>query len=267
MSYNWIDAKLFSLNTIMLMDSWIFRTVARNEDPEFKKKLGLSLSGNPEVYWYIVNKCPERKEYYDSLITSTRTGYSPDEIRECEVYVLDCLDWAVVYVYPEMMEELPYIKDWDSDRLLSMADFKDKVVLDIGSGTGRLAFAAATTARCVYACEPVGRLREYMREKQKRLSAKNLYGVDGLIEMLPFPDGMFDIVMSGHVFGDDFEAELREMNRVTRSGGYIIDCPGEDDRKKPEGPVKELVDYGFQFSHYISKNGGDVYRYWWQKPV
>ena len=98
MSYNWIDAKLFSLNTIMLMDSWIFRTVARNEDPEFKKKLGISLSGNPEVYWYIVNKCPERKEYYDSLITSTRTGYSPDEIRECEVYVLDCLDWAVVSV-------------------------------------------------------------------------------------------------------------------------------------------------------------------------
>ena len=92
MSYNWIDAKLFSLNTIMLMDSWIFRTVARNEDPEFKKKLGISLSGNPEVHWYIVNKCPERKEYYDSLVTSKPTGNSPDEIRECEIYILDELD-------------------------------------------------------------------------------------------------------------------------------------------------------------------------------
>ena len=165
------------------------------------------------------------------------------------------------------MEELPYIKDWDSNRLLSMTEFKDKVVLDIGSGTGRLAFAAATTARCVYACEPVDRLREYMHEKQKRLSVKNLYVVDGSIEMLPFPDKMFDIVMSGHVSGDDFEAELREMSRVTRPGGYIIDCPGEDDRNKPEGPVKDLIEYGFRSSHYISKSGGDVYRYWWQKPV
>ena len=267
MPFGWIDANQFSFNTLLLMDSRIFRIVARNEETEFKKKLSISLSGNPQVYWYIVNKCPERKEYYDELVASAPTGCSQDEIRECETYVLDNLDWAVVYVYPEIMEELPYIKDWDNDRLLSMTDFKDKVVLDIGSGTGRLAFAAAKVARHVYACEPIDRLREYMRKKQKRLSVKNLYIIDGSIELLPFHEGMFDIVMSGHVLGDDFKAELREMSRVTRPGGYIIDCPGEDDRKKPEGPAKELIELGFQSSHYISKNGGDVYRYWWRKPL
>ena len=37
------------------------------------------------------------------------------------------------------------------DRLLSMADFTDKIVLDVGRGTGRLAFAATSKAKMVYA--------------------------------------------------------------------------------------------------------------------
>jgi len=267
MPSGWIDAKQFPFDTLLLMDRWIFRTIARKEDPEFRQKLAISLSGNPKVHWYIVNKCPERKEYYDELVASVTAGCSIEEMRDSENFVLDALDWAVVYVYPEIMEKLPYIKDWNNDRLLSITDFSDKTVMDIGSGTGRLAFAAATVARHVYACEPVDRLREYMREKQKRLNVNNLYVTDGSIELLPFHDEFFDIVVSGHVLGDDFKVELREMSRVTRPGGYIIDCPGEDDRKIPEDPARELIEYGFQYSHYVSRNGGDVYRHWWQKPL
>jgi len=55
------------------------------------------------------------------------------------------------------------------------------------------------------------------------------------------------------------------MSRITRPGGWIIDCPGEDDRKMPEGPKKELIRLGFSYSHYVSKTGGDVYRHWRQK--
>lgn len=265
MSYGWINAKQFSFNTLLLMDRWIFRNIAKNQHPEFKKNLAIALAGNPTVYWYIINKCPERQDYYSTLVEKAPGNRSRDEIRNSEVYVLDALDWAVVYVYPEIMENLPYINDWDNERLLSITDFSDKIVLDIGSGTGRLAFAAATVAKTVYACEPVDRLREYMREKQKRLKVDNLYVIDGTVEMLPFPNESFDIVVSGHITGDDYEAEWHEMSRVTRPDGYIIDCPGEDDRKKPEGPSKEMIGLGFEYSHYVSKTGGDVYRYWRQK--
>ena len=65
---------------------------------------------------------------------------------------------------------------------------------------------------------------------------------------------------------EDYEDELHERMRVTKPGGYIIDCPGEDDRKQPEGPKKEPLELGFQYLHYTSKLGGDVYRYWIQKP-
>ena len=65
--------------------------------------------------------------------------------------------------------------------------------------------------------------------------------------------------------GTNHQAEWLEMSRVIKPGGYIIDCPGEDDRKKPDGPSKEWIELGFEYSHYVSKTGGDVYRYWKQK--
>lgn len=265
MSFGWIDAKHFSFKTLLLMDRKILREIATNKEPKFTENLGIALAANPVVHWYIVNKCPERREHYDTLVSKATGDYSGKRVRDAEIYVLDAVDWAVVYVYPEIMENLPYIKDWDSDRLLSITDFSGKTVLDIGAGTGRLTFAAAPLAKVVFACEPFDRLREYLREKAKRLKFNNVYVTDGTIEALPFPDESFDIVMSGHVLGTDYEAEWREMSRVTRSGGYIIDCPGEEHRKKPDGPAKELIRLGFEYSHYVSSTGGDVYRYWKRK--
>lgn len=83
--------------------------------------------------------------------------------------------------------------------------------------------------------------------------------LDGTCERIPFEDGAFDIVMSGHVVGDDYDRELRELERVVRSGGWILDCPGEDDRKKPLD--QELLRRGFEHFFYESKTGGHVYRY------
>ncbi|MBN2075198.1 MAG: class I SAM-dependent methyltransferase [Dehalococcoidales bacterium] len=262
MSFGWIDAAKFSIHTLLLMDRWIFRVIAENPNPELMNNLATVITGNEAVYWYIVNKCPEKKHYYDSLVKNVSGTFSKEQVREAEIKVLDELDWAVVYVYPEIMEKLPYIAEWKPDRLLSMADFEAKTVLDIGSGTGRLAFAAATVAKVVYASEPVDRLREYMREKISHENIGNVFVIDGTIQSIPFHDDFFDIVMSGHTFGDDYDSELREMTRVTKPGGYIIDCPGEDDRKRSDGPSQPLIELEFDYSHYSSKLGGDIYRYW-----
>lgn len=262
MSYGWIDAKAYSINTLLLMDAWIVRYISHIENAEFNQRLSVILSANPAICWYFGNKCPDRKEYYEILARSSRGELTSDYVRECEINVLDALETFIVYLYPEIMDELPYIKTWDKKRLLSLADFTNKTVLDIGSGTGRLALAAAPLAKWVYACEPVDRLREYLREKLQRLQIQNVYVVDGTLEMLPFPNQSFDIVISGHVFGDDHRRELGFMNRVTRTGGYIIDCPGEEIQKQPNGPKREMLDLGFEYKHYESELGGDVYQYW-----
>jgi SAM-dependent methyltransferase len=267
MSYGWIDARQFSFNTLLLMDRWIFREIVKNQNQAFQKKLGLALAENPVVLWYILNKCPEMADRYRSIAESASANPSPEEVRECEIYVLNAIDWAVVYMYPEIMENLPYIKDWNPERLISITDFNDKIVLDIGAGTGRLTFAVSSLAKAVYAIEPVDRLRAYIREKARHLNLDNVYASDGMIERLSFASETFDIVMSGHVLGDNYTAEYEEMNRVTKPGGYFVDCPGEDDRKKPEGPSIEMIRLGFEYTHYISNKGGDVYRYWKQKST
>lgn len=266
MAYGWINGEDFSFNTFLLFDTWIINNLPKKQYPDFIRNFSIALSGNPVVHWYLNTRCPEHRKYFNSLARSAPKNLTPEEIRQAEIWVLEEMDATVVYAYPEIMDKLSYITEWDAERLLEITDFSGKTVLDIGSGTGRLAFAAATVARTVYASEPVNRLREYMRKKKSRLKVDNIFIVDGKMMDIPFHDEFFDIVMSGHTFGEEYEDELHEMMRVTKPGGYIIDCPGEDDRKRPEGPKKEPLELGFQYRYYTSKLGGDVYRYWIQKP-
>ena len=60
-------------------------------------------------------------------------------------------------------------------------------------------------------------------------SYDNVYTVDGLITDIPFPDAFADVTMSGHVYGDQPQEELAEMLRVTRPGGMVVLCPGNND--------------------------------------
>ena len=43
--------------------------------------------------------------------------------------------------------------------------------------------------------------------------------------------------MGGHVFGDEPEAEWRELERVTKPGGWVILCPGNNDVEDESAPV------------------------------
>lgn len=272
MSFNWINAQDYSFNSILLMDRWILRYlvgmgtsgVGHYANVEYRRHLGIALAYNPAVCWYFIHRCPEAKERVQDLIKDIPGGLSPEEVRRSEIYVLDAKETFMVYVYPEVMESrCAYIRDWDPEKLLSMVDFTDKIVLDIGSGTGRLAFAAAQKARKVYASEPVDCLREFMRDKIKRLKIKNMVVLDAVVENIPYENDTFDIVMSAYVFGDDYDAEYAQMVRVVKPGGYIIVCNGEEDSKRDK-PSADLLRLGFEFSHYVSKNAGDVYRYWKQ---
>ena len=197
----------------------------------------------------------------EKLTEEAPNALTNDEIRNAEVFFINEIDTMIVYLYPNDMNNLcPYIRDWDKDKLLSLVDFSDKVVLDIGSGTGRLAFAAATKAKKVYASEPADRMREFMRDKIATEKISNVVVLDGTIESITFEDSTFDIVMSGYVLGLDYAHEVANMERVCKNGGYIIVCEGENET---EWHLREpLLSLGFKHLHYLSKLGGDCYRYW-----
>jgi SAM-dependent methyltransferase len=260
MSLNWINVEDFSFYSFLLMERFQIRLMCGNGgSEEWRYNMGISLVYNPAVKWYFTHRCPECAPFVEEITVDIPKGLGPDEIRRAEVFALASVEDFVTYTKPEIMDaSCNFIYGWDKSRLFELADFRDKVVLDVGSGSGRLAFAAAAQARQVYASEPVDTLREYLRGKIASEEIRNIRVVDGMAHSLPYPDDTFDIVMSGHVVGDDYDAEIAELTRVVKSGGWLLDCPGEDDRKRPSGG--ELERRGWEVFHYTSKLGGDVYR-------
>ena len=94
--------------------------------------------------------------------------------------------------------------------------------LDVGCGTGELAFMAAATGATVTGAD----LSPVLVETARRQAAER--GVDvafevGDAEALPYPDAGFDIVTSsvGAIFAPDHGAVASELARVCRPGGNL----------------------------------------------
>jgi SAM-dependent methyltransferase len=258
MALNWIDVTNLSFNTLLLLErvqlSWLPGWLP---EPE----LGTALKANPAVEWYFRHKNPDINPWVDQVMAQADPEASPGQIRQAEGRILRSINDLIVYaVNPQIYAELPFL-GWDSSELSGLTDFRDKLVIDVGSGTGRLAFIAAEAgARAIFAVEPVGNLRVYIKETARKRGIKDVYPMDGLITELPFPDDFVDIVMGGHVFGGHPEAEEAEMVRVAKPGGMVILCPGNND--KDEGWHQFLVDQGFEWSRFEEPKDGIKRKYW-----
>lgn len=266
MSYNWINAEDYTMDTLLLFDRWVIRYImAENAwynsgKRSYTTDMAKALSRYPYVKDFCVKKAPECGNFIKELNAADIGGTNETESREAEISILHALETFVVYAYPDVMEQADYIRCWNPQRLYEIAELKDKIVLDVGAGTGRLAFAAAKRAKRVYASEPCDTLREYMRDKIRQDGIKNVRVLDGEAMNLPFEDCTFDVVMSGHVIGDHYDEEIAEMSRVLKDGGLLVCCNGDDGFRR-EAPDKELVDRGFEFFSHETSEGGIVYNY------
>ena len=265
MGLGWINPEDYSFNSFLLMERFQIRFMMesggwRNNKDEWKRSMGAALNAHPAVAWYFKRRCPECTALVDEIMAGAPTLTDAAEIRKSEVYALISVEDFTIYTTTEKMAaNCDFIRGWNKERLFALADLTGKTVLDVGAGSGRLAFAAAEKAAWVYASEPVGTLREFMREKIKREGIKNVRVLDGLVTELPFPDGTFDVVMSGHVLGDDWAKEIAELTRVCKSGGWLIDCRGDSERDMKPSP--ELTSRGWEEIYYVGSFGKDVYNH------
>lgn len=263
MPLGWIDVTELSFNSLLLLEraqlTWFPGWL-----PE--PALGTALQANPVVEWYLRNKCPEICGWIDKVATQADLNPSAEQIRQAEMDVMNAINDLLVYVVdPTIYENLPFL-GWDSGELTALVDFTNKIVIDVGAGTGGLAFVAAEEgAQAVYAVEPVGNLRHYLCNKARNKGLGNLFPVDGLITEIPFPDDFADVTMGGHVFGDHPEAEHRELTRVTKPGGMVVLCPGNNDRD--EGWHQFLVDRGYLWSRFEEPGDGTKRKYWKTIPA
>jgi SAM-dependent methyltransferase len=257
MPREWMDVSHLSFNALMLLEqlqlSWLPGWLPENEQR-------IALRVNPAVEWFFRHKCPQVSEWLDQVMSIDSGACSPAEIRQAEISVLSSMTDLLIYaVAPSVYDAQPFL-NWDSDELLSLADFTGKTVIDVGAGTGKLTLLVAEQAEAVFAVDPVANLRNYLKQKARARNLQNVYPVDGLITDIPFPPQFADITMAGHVFGEYLEREYEEMRRVTKSGGMIILCPGNNDLDNETHQF--LVSHGFAWSRFEQPRDGMKRKYW-----
>jgi SAM-dependent methyltransferase len=112
--------------------------------------------------------------------------------------------------------------------LRDLADWSDRVVLDIGCGTGFHLPHFAATAASVIGVEPHPDLVALARRRTRRLD--NVTVQQGLAQDLPVADASVDVVHArwAYFFGPGCEPGLAELDRVVRRSGtaLVVDNDG-----------------------------------------
>ncbi len=254
----WLDVTSISFNALLLLEPFHLKYIAEREPCQ---AMGTALGSHPAIEWYLRASHPPIGAYIDQCLSLALTEPTPTELRQAEISILNSMqDWLVYVLDPARYDHLSFLK-WDDSSLLNMADFKDKMVLDIGSGTGRLAFAVAPAAGVVFAIEPVANLRRYLWQKRSQLGLENIFPLDGTITQIPLPDSFADILMAGHVFGDCLDQAYNEMHRVVRAGGSILLHPGTNATGEDEAH-HFLIEKGFAFDTFTEPKDGLKRKYW-----
>ena len=110
-----------------------------------------------------------------------------------------------------------------AERLIESLDLHStERVLDVATGSGNAALAAARHGADVIGVDYVPSLLDHARQRAAAEVVEATFQ-EGDAEALPFEDGSFDVVTSvfGAMFAPDQERTASEFARVTRSGGRI----------------------------------------------
>jgi len=116
----------------------------------------------------------------------------------------------------------PLIADMHEKLVATLGVAQGEEWLDVGSGTGGVAFLAARSGANVTGADIAPVLVETARRRAEEEGLRLRLDVAD-VERLPYDAASFDVVSSsvGAIFAPDHEAAARELARVTRPGGRL----------------------------------------------
>jgi SAM-dependent methyltransferase len=219
----------------------------------------------PSIKRFLMKKHPPITDFVEQALEQYGPVADEAELAKCgDELVWTIADLLIYNACPEFYHTMEF-HGWDFDEVTGIISLDNKVVIDGGAGTGRVALEAAHSARQVFAIEPVGRLRQFMRDKAARQGFNNVFVLDGFLHAIPLPDGFADVLITSHALGWRLDEELQEFERVVKQGGCIVHCPGADESPDGEETHARLVsaEWGYKVARYEAPDGWKR-KYWKQ---
>jgi len=137
--------------------------------------------------------------------------------------------WDILYRdYPEIYEEFASVPKQPAlvDVIRQCFALDGKMVVDVGSGTGRSTFQFARHAESVIGVEPEAAMRDVAVRLAGEQHIDNVKFVPGTAQGIPLPDDSVDVVIAVTAGGlhneENIAAFSREAERVVREGGAIF---------------------------------------------
>ena len=117
-------------------------------------------------------------------------------------------------------------KGWRKKAIAEVALVKPQAILDVATGTGDMAIAAAALKPAkIIGLDIADQMLDVGRQKIRKGQLTGIISLQtGDSESMPFKTGEFDAVMCAYGVRnfEHLEKGLREMSRVTRDGGKVV---------------------------------------------
>ena len=203
------------------------------------KEFATLLHTYPVLHRFLVSKYPSINTFISRILKENRPGKDEAMIEEqCQEALWEIADLIIYNKHPEQFDVQAPIR-WQIGEITTITSLEGKVVADVGAGSGRIAFLVAPQAHTVFAVEPVGSLRNFMKEKATKKGMKNLYVLDGTLDSIPLPDNSLDVLITSNAIGWNLNDELYEIQRVVKPGGHAIHLLQAEE--KVENPFHEIL--------------------------
>lgn len=129
---------------------------------------------------------------------------------------------AVAPQWNTMRED--YFDETLKSKIIPAGELSDKIVADLGAGTGFLSLALAQNAQLVFAVDQSRNMLGELSRSAASQALKNVYPILGTFEALPLFDGSVDYIFSSmalhHV--ENPQQAIKEMYRVLKPGGSVL---------------------------------------------
>jgi ubiquinone/menaquinone biosynthesis C-methylase UbiE len=172
--------------------------------------------------------------------------------------------WDYYENRPELYDEISKREDSENLLLKTILDdtsFNGKIVLDIGTGTGRFSIPLAKESKFIYALDVSVGLLKILTKKIKQKNIRNIKVLNATYSKIPLPDESVDLIISTWSFpahSKSWEEDFEEITRVLKKDGKIILAETSTDGELQlilKNVFNESLEKTIKREEWLKKNG------------